>query len=42
MREELKKLETPLSPSWKICGSITGDENLSLSYSKDETTKTSF
>ena len=40
MREELTKLEAPLSPSSTICALITGDGNLSLSISKDETIKT--
>ena len=40
MREELTKVEAPLSPSSTICALITGDGNLSLSISKDETIKT--
>ena len=40
MREELTKVEAPLSPSPTICALITGDGNLSLSISKDETIKT--
>ena len=40
MREELTKVEAPLSPSSTICAWITGDGNLSLSISKDETIKT--
>ena len=40
MREELTKVELPLSPSSTICALITGDVNLSLSSSKDETIKT--
>ena len=39
MREELTKVEAPLSPSSTICALITGDGNLSLSISKDETIK---
>ena len=39
MREELTKVEAPLSPSSTICALITGDGNLSLSVSKDETIK---
>ena len=37
MREELKKVEAPLSPSSTICALITGDGNLSLSISKEDT-----
>ena len=40
MREELTKVEAPLSPSSTISALITGDGNLSLSISKDETIKT--
>ena len=40
MREELTKVEAPLSPSSTICALITGDGKLSLSISKDETIKT--
>ena len=40
MREELTKVEAPLSPSSTICALITGDGNLSLSISKDEIIKT--
>ena len=40
MREELTKVEAPLSPSSTICALITGDGNLNLSISKDETIKT--
>ena len=40
MREELTKVEVPLSPSSTICALITGDGNLSLSISKDKTIKT--
>ena len=40
MREELTKVEAPLSPSSPICALIMGDENRSLSISKDETIKT--
>ena len=40
MREEFTKVEAPLSPSSTICALITGDGNLSLSISKDETMKT--
>ena len=40
MREELTKVEAPLSSSSTICALITGDGNLSLSISKDETIKT--
>ena len=40
MREELTKLEAPLLLSSTICALITGDGNLSLSISKDETIKT--
>ena len=39
MREELKKVEAPLSPSSIIFVLITGDGNLSLSISEDETIK---
>ena len=43
MREELAKVEAPLSPSSTICALIMGDGNgnLSLSFSKDEPVKTS-
>ena len=40
MREELTKVEAPLSPSSTICDLITGDGNLCLSISKDEIIKT--
>ena len=40
MREELTKVGAPLSPSSTFCALITGDGNLSLSISKDETIKT--
>ena len=40
MREELTKVEAPLSSSSTICALITGDGNLSLSISKDELIKT--
>ena len=40
MREELTKVEAPLSPISTICALITGDGNLSLSISKDKTIKT--
>ena len=40
MREELTKVEAPLSPSSTICALITGDGNLSFSISEDETMKT--
>ena len=40
IREELTKVEAPLSPSSTICALITGDGNLSISISKDETIKT--
>ena len=36
----MTKVEAPLSPSLTICALITGDRNLSLSISKDETIKT--
>ena len=39
MREELKKVEAPLSASSIICAVIKGDWNLSLSTSEDETIK---
>ena len=40
MREELTKVEAPLSPISTICALITGDENPSLPISKDKTIKT--
>ena len=40
MREELTKVEATLSPSSIFCALITGDGNLSLSISKDESIKT--
>ena len=40
MREELTKVEAPLSPSSPICALITGEGNLSLPISNDETIKT--
>ena len=40
MTEDLRKVEEPLSLSPTICALTTGDGNLSLSISKDETIKT--
>ena len=40
MREELTKVEAPLSLRSTICALIEGDGNLSLSVSNDETIKT--
>ena len=39
MREELTKVEAPLSPTATICALITMNGSLSLSISKDKTIK---